>query len=622
MAKPLASLSKQVLMSLSPELRPSPEGPADTAKISDASAAVEALATDEAPTPYKRELRPQSRELMAGAADMAFATLARQVYRTKFWQRGLAGPAPDRILVHPRCFYRKSLAEAELLLVGRFRLPGGDATARDGSPFFIKPPSELWAESLHSFHWLRHFDAGGSEPVQEHLRQLIAHWVRACGTWHQLAWRPHVIARRLITWASFGRLILTNADVLFRARVLLSMARQARHLSKTARLAPAGLPRLTAAIGLAQSGVCLPDGEFRVSKGLHMLSEELSLQILADGGHISRNPEAVLEVASDLLTLVDAMVQRDLIIPAGVRRTLDRMMPMIRFMLHGDGRLALFNAGSEGADGWAQTLLSYDTGRSKTPLHASQSGYHRIACGSTLLFADTGPPPPREFALRAHAGSLSFEMSAGDERIVVNCGASPLKGPEWAQAMRATAAHSTVTVADNSSAHVVSGSWPLRLLGPRLIEGPTQVPSKRSETEDGILLDASHDGYLNPFGLIHERSLFLSHDGNDLRGEDALRAREDTTPRRFAVRFHLHPAVKLARTSDGLGAILTTPSGQTWRFRSDVAFEVADSVYLGVAHAIRKTQQIVIAGMTGPEATTIKWALKRMSNFEAGSSVN
>ena len=134
------------------------------------------------------------------------------------------------------------MAEAELLIMGRFRLPGGDATARDGSPFFIKPPSELWSESLHSFHWLRHFDAGGSEPVQEHLRQLIAHWVRSYGSWDELAWRPHVLARRLITWASFGRLILHHADVLFRSRVLLSMARQARHLSKTARTASARPP--------------------------------------------------------------------------------------------------------------------------------------------------------------------------------------------------------------------------------------------------------------------------------------------------------------------------------------------------------------------------------------------
>ncbi len=160
-------------------------------------------------------------------------------------------------------------------------------------------------------------------------------------------------ARRLITWASFGRLILTNADVLFRARVLLSMARQARHLLKTAAAnASAGLDHMVAAIGLTQSGVFLPDGDTRLAKGLHMLAEELGEQILPDGGHISRNPETVLSVASDLLSLVDAMTQRDQIVPVTIRRALDRMMPMIRFMLHGGSKLALFNGGTEGVGGW------------------------------------------------------------------------------------------------------------------------------------------------------------------------------------------------------------------------------------------------------------------------------
>ena len=51
-------------------------------------------------------------------------------------------------------------------------------------------------------------------------------------------------------------------------------------------------------------------------------------------------------------------------------------------------------------------------------------------------------------------------------------------------------------------------AWTERVLGARLVEGPTLVEGRRSETEDGILLDASHDGYAKPFGLIHERRVF------------------------------------------------------------------------------------------------------------------
>jgi uncharacterized heparinase superfamily protein len=619
MGKPLPWLWKQAPTSSSPVPQPSPADRPATATTSPSFAAAE---TAREPAPHKLNRHAHARELADAAAEAFGAIAARNFYRTKFWQRGLNGPAPDRILVNPRCFYRKSMAEAELLIMGRFRLPGGDATARDGSPFFIQSPSELWSESLHSFHWLRHFDAGGSDPVQEHLRQLIAHWVRAYGNWHELAWRPHVLARRLITWASFGRLILQNADVLFRSRVLLSMARQARHLSKTARTAAPGMPRLTAAIGLVQSGVCLPDGDWRMNKGLHMLAEELGDQVLPDGGHVSRNPENVLAVASDLLALMDAMTQRDLIIPVAIRRALDRMMPMIRFLQHGDGRLALFNGGTESSDGWAHALLTYDSGRNKTPLMQA-CGYSRIVCGNTLLIADVGQAPKGLLSTGAHAGCLSFELSAGEERIVVNCGASALKGAHWTQAMRATAAHSTLILADTSSAHAVAEPWAARLLGTRLVDGPTRVEAKRRESEDGIHLDASHDGYLAPMGLIHERRWFVSHDGNDIRGEDRLVPNEaSTAPRAFAVRFHLHPTVKAMRLPDGRAIVLTLPSGATWRFGADAALEIADSVYLGAGDAIRKTQQIVIAGTTGAEPVSVKWALKKITGATAEPLVN
>ena len=38
-------------------------------------------------------------------------------------------------------------------------------------------------------------------------------------------------------------------------------------------------------------------------------------------------------------------------------------------------------------------------------------------------------------------------------------------------------------------------------------------------------LEASHDGYVRGFGLVHKRSLMLGNDGKELRGEDQLIAK-------------------------------------------------------------------------------------------------
>ena len=49
---------------------------------------------------------------------------------------------------------------------------------------------------------------------------------------------------------------------------------------------------------------------------------------------------------------------------------------------------------------------------------------------------------------------MSFELSVGRDRLIVNCGASPAAEPVWRDALRATAAHSTLTLADTNSSEL------------------------------------------------------------------------------------------------------------------------------------------------------------------------
>ena len=73
------------------------------------------------------------------------------------------------------------------------------------------------------------------------------------------------------------------------------------------------------------------------------LSDELERQILPDGGHISRNPGALIELLLDLLPLRQAFTARNVAPPPALLNAIDRMMPMLRFFRHGDGNFALFN---------------------------------------------------------------------------------------------------------------------------------------------------------------------------------------------------------------------------------------------------------------------------------------
>jgi uncharacterized heparinase superfamily protein len=538
-----------------------------------------------------------------------------QIYASAFWRQTLGGPAPDRILFFPRSFQRRNLRIGQQIVNGYWKLPGGAVECHDVSPFTAAAPNEVWAEAAHGFGWLSHLEALGTDEARLKARHATAQWLKIFSAYHPVGWRPHVTGRRIIAWLSHARFLLAESDPMFRTHVLWSLARQARHLTRTAASAPEGLPRITAASAVVLSGLCLPDGEKRLASGAHALAHELERQILPDGGHISRSPEILGLVMADVLSVLGAYKAREIAPPPELRRALDRIAPALRFFSHGDGRLASFNGGSEGPDGWPAQLLAHDDANGAPLDHASHVGFHRLSAGDSVLIADAGAPPPPEHSICAHAGALSVEFSHGPDRIVVNCGAPLMRDMEWRASTRATAAHSTVTVSDTSSAQMLTRGFAQALIGAQMIGGPKNVRSKRGGDEFGETVLMSHDGYVPLFGVVHKRSLVLRADGLELKGEDSLSAParpQGSASVPAAARFHLHPSVKPSLSADGHSIWLGTGGG-AWRFRAEGGtLALGDSIYCGDGDEVRPCAQIILsAKIEGGKTTRLQWTLTR-----------
>jgi uncharacterized heparinase superfamily protein len=271
----------------------------------------------------------------------------------------------------------------------------------------------------------------------------------------------------------------------------------------------------------------------------------------------------------------------------------------LRTLRHGDGGLALFNGTRDEHATVVEQVLTQAGRASRAPAALPDAGFHRLNTGRTVLIVDAGPPPPHGVDRLSHAGTLSFELSIGRERLVVNCGAAPLGNGAWIDAARATAAHSTLVIADTSSSEIKPQG-----LGRR----PERVTVERNEANGAHWLEASHDGYRKPFGAIHRRRLYLAESGGDIRGEDVIEA---ATPQPFTIRFHLHPGVTASMVQDGEGALLRLPSGG-WRLRAEGAkMSLEESIYLGGPEP-RRSEQVVLTGMQdGPQH--VKWAITKVA---------
>jgi len=524
-------------------------------------------------------------------------------------RRGARAETPE-LLHRPVDLVPGVAGRGEALAAGLYEF--GNQTVRaaevgepDEVPWRHRDAGEYWLAALHGFAWLRDLRAVGTAPAAERARALVLDWLQQHRTIASAApaWGPESLARRLSAWLAHSEFLLQGADDDFGRSFHRSLQLQINQLARTARNAAEGLPRLIACKGLIETGLCLADGERRIAQGLKLLESALAQQVLADGGHIERNPSSHLETLWCLASLratLDASER-----PAGqtLSEGIARLAQSLRLFRHGDGGLALFNGGLEEERGPIDLVLGRcAAGSGDAPLDAPYAGFRRIEGRHATLIAEMGAPPAA--GRWAHAGTLSFEMSAGRERLIVNCGG--WRGPDdgWREALRGTAAHSTVVVDDTNSATLgADGS---------IAEGPESVKVVRRDRDGATWIDSDHDGYLDALGLIHKRRLYAGAEGADVRGEDTLThlRQRRRRGRQFAVRFHLHPDVRCAMTEDRRAVLLRLQGGSVWQMRAaGASIGIDESVYAGDGATRRRTSQVTLIGPI-EDTTTVKWALK------------
>jgi len=523
-------------------------------------------------------------------------------------------PKADRLVISPQDLRTADATRAAEIYAGRFAFAGKVVICDRRSPFEMTPPSEEWAKQLLGFGWLRHLRAAESGITRANARALVDEWISLQKTWQAVSWRPDILARRVMSWLSQAPLVLHDSDVQFYRRFMRSLTRQVRYLRQNAAEAREGAARLQVAIALTYAALCMAGQTKYLRATMKRLTDELESQILPDGGHVSRNPAMLVELLLDLLPLRQAFSTRNVTPPDQLLNAIDRMMPMLRFFRHGDGNFALFNGMGPTAADQLATILAYDDTRGAPVANAPHSGYQRLALKDLLVLVDTGRPPPIAVSQEAHASALAFELSTGGQRIVVNCGLPATNRESWRQLARATAAHSTVTFNDTSSCQFRSSGMFRSLIGIPIVSGPQQIVIAREDRDDDVVLRVSHDGYAERFGIVHQRSLMLTAGTRRLDGEDAfLPAQGKALPQgakdEFAIRFHLHPAIKANRLTDGHGVMLMLPNREVWNFDAhEDRVELEESVYLAGAEGPRRTLQIVIYGRAR-QVPRVHWTL-------------
>lgn len=488
----------------------------------------------------------------------------------------------------------------------------------------MTPPLE---RAVHSFSWLADLEASAAReqaaPVAE---RVLNNWLDAnpkppARPGKGPGWTVDNAAMRLLHWLVHAPLILSHDDKRWRGKVLGAINDTARWLDRNVQRADDLLGEVAGWCAIVAAGLLLPDGRPRRLYGEAGLIRAMGDMVGDDGGVLSRSPLAQMDAIALFVKLRACYRATRREPPETLETMIGLLIPPLLALTHSDGSLGSW----QGA--WAinadviNRLVAASGVRTRPLRDVRQWGYQRVVAQKSVLQFDAAPPPMSKHAISGCASTLAFELSHASHRIVVNCGGAACAGGlvpvRLEQGLRATAAHSTLVLDDaNSTAVLING---------RIGSGVSEVDIDRrsldsEQTKGGATgatrLEASHNGYVARYGLIHRRILLFRDDGAELRGEDLLiptgrKGRRGKVA--FAIRFHLGPQIDIGVSEDGQGAGLALPDGSYWQFRAaGGVVTVEDSIWVDGQGRPVPAQQLVVSGMVSRGGGDFAWLLKKM----------
>ncbi len=514
---------------------------------------------------------------------------------------GYSPYVPKHLLIAPQDLRTADASYAQEYYGGRYVLAGKLVETGGKSPFEIESADRQWKRELHSFGWLCNLSAASDQLSGNHAKSLVRDWVNLNGkTSDEDAWNVDVASRRLIAWLQHSILILSVPDHSFHQEFMHSLGVHVRFLKRHASVTPSGSPRLIAYLALAYASICFSGHASSLAFSEDRLNQELELQILPDGSHVSRNPEKILEVASYLLPFRQGCLAVDRAPSDEVMNACERLLLGLRFFRLGDGNFGRFNGcGATEAD-LLSTLLRYDEAAIAGFNNSSSGGYQRFENQNAVVLMDAGTPPKGELSQEVHAGCLSFEFSSGVDCVVVNAGTPPIRKTGVSALWRATAAHSTAVMNETSSCKFENSGQSESLMDGQMFSNSLKIDSSRTSDKSHEIVEASHLGYVREFGARHQRTLKFDRDTGRIEGEDWFTGPDKgdlyyTTRDTVAIHFHLHPNINAEVLEEENTIILKTRSGKVWNFVCNgLKPTLEESIYFASLTGPQNTHQIVL----------------------------
>lgn len=420
------------------------------------------------------------------------------------------------------------------------------ANVRGGMPWQDHSLSRLWLYNLHYFHYLSCGEVNGGE--------IIRDWIEKNPAAKGVGWESYPTALRIVSWIKhYTRLLEDGRKNETPDNFIQSLYQQAFYMERNLEYHLLGNHLFKNIKALLFAG-CFFDGQDAsrwLHKGLLLLEREVKEQILDDGGHFERSPMYHSLILEDLLDVYNALRNLSPEMSSLLQLMKKRIIAMICWqetMTHPDGRLSLFNDSALMEQGRIKRLKEYaadlkvlvpDPINVQGLVGLESSGYYVFKSSRYACFMDVGEIGPTYIPGHAHCDLLSYELSVGIRRVVIDTGTYAYEADGFRHYTRSTAAHNTVMIDDEEQSEI----WKCFRVGRRATPHGVAIATGRN----CFMLAATHDGYRHLSDHpVHRRTF---HGAEDYLTVVDFFEGDNCKIHRFKSFLHLHPGLKVSESA-------------------------------------------------------------------------
>ena len=458
-------------------------------------------------------------------------------------------------------------------------------------------------KKLHSFFWLFSLDLKSSKKT---THSIILNWIDNNKKYNQKSWETDVLSKRVISWISNSQLTYEDGDEDYKEKFNFMINKQINHLINEISRSKLVDDKMIGCTAIILTGLSYNDKKI-LDFGINLLKKISSFSFDTSGFPKSRGIRQLTFYLKYFVLIRELLKESQKEIPEYLNENIYYLGQAYNFIWQSTKSNFLFNGNHDSDHSDFDNYLKNQGYKFKGNLNEF-GGYAILKNKNFRLIMDLGSSPEKKFSTNYQSGPLSFEIFYKGIKLITNSGYFQNIKHQLNDISRSTAAHSTLTVDNNSISRFKKS-----VNGISQIEKGFKIIKKNIISEDLFWsLKGSHDGYQKKYGIIHERTIEFYPEKNKFIGLDKLIKKKNFKSSNFEIRFHLMPNAKVTKTQEGK-SVLIELENSGWRFFcKDHKLDVETGLYFGKKNSYTENQNIFITGISQKDDQEIRWEISKI----------